>query len=208
MLRIDHVVYAVRDLDAAGERFLDEHGLVSTPGGVHPRWGTGNRLIALGGDYLELISVVDPAVAETTALGRAILDMTSEGDRWFAMCLADDGIELTGARLGLRVDAGSRTRPDGQVLAWRGAGIEDPRRTPDLPFFIAWDVPAASHPGVDRPSHPSGAGGIAWVEVAGDRARFEVWTGGAELPVRFLPGDTTGITAVGLSTPAGETIVR
>jgi hypothetical protein len=36
MLRIDHVVYAVRDLDDAAERFRRDHGLDSTPGGRHP----------------------------------------------------------------------------------------------------------------------------------------------------------------------------
>jgi len=207
VLRVDHVVFAVRDLDAAGERFSTEFGLASVAGGVHPRWGTGNRVIPLGSDYLELISVVDPAAA-ATALGRALIELTSEGDRWFALCLADDDIGATGARLGLEVDAGSRVRPDGRVVEWRGAGIEDPRRTPDLPFFIAWDVSAELHPGAGRLAHPSGASGIAWVEIAGDPAAFEGWTDGADLPVRFVRDGPPGIRAVGLVTPHGESVVR
>ena len=60
MLSIDHAVLAVADLDGAGERIFREHGLASVPGGVHPAWGTANRIIPMGADYLELISVVDP----------------------------------------------------------------------------------------------------------------------------------------------------
>jgi catechol 2,3-dioxygenase-like lactoylglutathione lyase family enzyme len=207
-MRIDHVVYAVRDLDAAAERFRDEHGLVSVSGGVHPRWGTGNRLIPLGGQYLELLGVVDPAAADPTALGRALASRTEHGDGWFALCLADDDIELTGARLGLRVEPGSRLRPDGATVAWRGAGIEDPRRSADLPFFIAWDVPPDLHPGAHPPAHPCGATGIARVDVAGDPGAFAGWTAGAELPVRIVADAERGIRAVALATPTGERLVR
>ena len=88
-LRIDHVVYAVRDLDAAATRFDETYGLGSVSGGVHPRWGTANRIISLGdARYLELISIVDPEVAATTVLGQAIADRIADGDRWFALCLA------------------------------------------------------------------------------------------------------------------------
>jgi catechol 2,3-dioxygenase-like lactoylglutathione lyase family enzyme len=207
-MRIDHVVYAVRDLDTAAERFRDEHGLVSVPGGVHPRWGTGNRLIPLGSQYLELLGVVDPAAADATALGRALARRTERGDGWFALCLADDDIEPTGARLGLQVEPGSRVRPDGVTVAWRGAGIEDPRRSSDLPFFIAWDVTPDLHPGANPPAHPCGATGIARVDVAGDPEAFAAWTAGADLPVRIVADTQRGVRAVALATPTGERLVR
>jgi Glyoxalase-like domain len=207
-LRLDHVVYAVRDLDVAAARLLEEVGLRTTPGGTHPRWGTANRIASLGGArYVELIAIVDPAVAATTALGRAIADRVGGGDRWFAPCLADDAIDDTAARLGLGVTPGSRVRPDGREVAWRGAGIDDERRTPDLPFFISWDGPADVHPGATTPEHPSGATDIAWVEIAGDPERFATWTGSASLPVRFAEGDG-GVAGVALATPAGELVVR
>src|SRR5262245_5147130 len=98
MLRVDHVVLAVADLDAAGER-LRERGLVTTPGGVHPRWGTANRIASLGASrYVELLGVVDPDVAATSALGRAIATRARHGNRWFALCLADDELDGTAAR--------------------------------------------------------------------------------------------------------------
>lgn len=207
-LRIDHVVYAVADLDAAAERFHTTYGLVSIPGGVHPRWGTANRIVALGGArYLELIAIVDPAVAGMSALGRAIADRTADGDRWFALCLHDDDIETTAVRLDLTVEPGLRRLPDGREVSWRSAGIEDARRTPDLPFFIAWTGEPGVHPGARRAAHPCGATDVARVQVAGDAGRFAAWTRDASLPVRFADGPP-GILAVGLTTPAGELVIR
>ena len=208
MLRIDHVVFAVRELDAAATRILEELGLASVPGGVHPHWGTANRIIPLGDrQYLELIAVIDPAVAATTHLGRTLQARTSEGDAWFAMCLASDDIESVAARVGLEVTAGSRTLPDGQTVSWRGAGIDDPARTADLPFFIAWDVPEALHPGETPIEHPCGATGIEWVEIDGDQARFTAWVEGAPLPVRLHTGEP-GVRAVSLQTPRGQLVWR
>jgi hypothetical protein len=207
-LRIDHVVYAVRDLESAAARFDDTFGIGSTPGGVHPRWGTANRIISLGGDrYLELIAVVEPSVAANTVLGRAISERTVAGDRWFALCLRDDAIEATAKRLDLRLERGSRTLPDGRVVAWRGAGIDDPRRTSDLPFFIEWTGEQDAHPGAGGVGHRSGADDIAWVQIAGDADRFAAWTGDASLPVRFVDGEP-GVVAVGLSTPDGDLVIR
>jgi glyoxalase-like protein len=207
-LRIDHVVYAVRDLEAAADRFERAYGLVSAPGGVHPAWGTGNAIVSLGdARYIELIAIVDPSVARGSALGRAIADRTADGDRWFALCLVDDAIDLTAERLGLTLQPGARTLPEGREVTWRGAGIDDPRRTPDLPFFISWTGEPAVHPGARRPPHPSGATDIAWVEVAGNAERFASWTGDASLPVRFVDGEP-GVVAVALRATGGELVLR
>ena len=58
-MRIDHVIYATQDLDAAAARLESEHGLVADGGGRHAGIGTENRIVPLGGGYLELIAVVD-----------------------------------------------------------------------------------------------------------------------------------------------------
>jgi hypothetical protein len=204
-MRIDHVVYVVRDLGEAAERWRAGYGLASVVGGRHPRWGTANRIVPLGRDYLELISVVDPETAKGTALGAALLERADDG--WFAVCVADDDIDATAARLDLSVDAGSRTRPDGAVVAWRGAGVEDPRRTAELPFFIAWDVPPELHPGAAAVAHPSGATGIASVQVHGDPARLRSWLGGADLPIGVTEG-APAVVAVSVRTRDGEVLVR
>lgn len=213
MYAIDHVVLAVADLEEAGERLHREHGLASARGGVHPRWGTANRIVPLGQDYVELIAVVDPVVGRATALGRALLALTGDGrDRWFAVCLSDTEIEATAARLGLTVEPGERTRPDGSQLRWRGAGIEDADRDVWLPFFIAWDVPAELHPGRGAIEHDAAVLGIARVEVAGDSGRLRAWLGpaGDSLPIEVVDGEPgvqgPGVRAVVLATDGGDPI--
>ena len=205
-LVIDHVVMAVRDLDDAGDRLLRDHGLASAPGGRHARWGTANRVVPLGDDYIELIGVVDREQAAGTVFGRTMMDLTADGDRWYAICLASDDVDAIAHRLGLAIEPGARTRPDGAELRWRGAGLEAPERDPWLPFFITWDTSPELHPGRTPVEHPSGAAGIAWLELGGDEARLREWLGGAELPIRVVDGEP-GLRAVGLRGSSGAEVV-
>jgi hypothetical protein len=206
--RIDHVVLAVSDLDASAERLWEEHGLRFAPGGRHPRWGTANMIAPLGHEYVELLGVVDEEIGSETVLGRTLLELSSDGDRWFSVCLADDDVEATAARLGLTVQPGSRTRPDGSEVRWRGAGIEERGEDLWLPFFISWDVPAASHPGAAPAEHRVPVEGIARVEVGGDEARFRDWLGGADAPIRvFDDGGDRRVRAVAIELRDGDEIV-
>jgi catechol 2,3-dioxygenase-like lactoylglutathione lyase family enzyme len=56
---IDHVVFAVRDLDASCALF-NRLGFTTTPRGAH-RGPSGNSLIQLQGNYIELVSASRPA---------------------------------------------------------------------------------------------------------------------------------------------------
>ena len=206
MLRLDHVVYAVRDLDGAAERFRRDFGLDSVVGGRHEGWGTANRIVPLGEQYVELIGVVDVAEAEATTFGRSVLERTETGDGWYTIAVATDDVVMIGERLGLEVDAGSRERPDGEVLKWRMAGLDDPRREPWMPFFLTWDVPVSLHPGSARAGHGVRAAGIAWAEVGGDAERLRAWLGDEELPIRVSDGNP-GIRRVALATSDGEFVI-
>ena len=63
---IDHLVLAVRDLDAARQTY-GRLGFTLTPPARHP-FGTENSLALMDGSYLELLAVADPAaIPEPTA---------------------------------------------------------------------------------------------------------------------------------------------
>jgi len=68
---------------------------------------------------------------------------------------------------------------------------------PTLPFFLQRDE------GTPDPGEAGAAGGLAWVEVAGDPERLREWLGGVGLPVRVQPGEPA-VLAVG----AGERELR
>ena len=207
MLRLDHVVYAVPDLDDAAVRFREAFGLDSTEGGRHEPWGTANRIVPLGDQYVELVAAVDEAAAASTGFGRGVLERAAGGGGWLTIAAVAEDLDAVASRLGLEIGSGSRTRPDGEVLRWRSAGLDDPRREPWMPFFLAWDVPDEVHPGRARAGHGVRVQGIAWVEVGGDAERLREWLGGDELPIRVVD-DEPGIRRIGFGTSGRETVIE
>lgn len=65
---IDHLVLCVNDLDKA-RAFYERLGFTCTPRAVHP-WGTGNTLVQLQGNFLEVLAIVDPAKLAPPAAGQ------------------------------------------------------------------------------------------------------------------------------------------
>jgi hypothetical protein len=207
VLRIDHVVYAVGDLDEAAVRFLEAYGLGSVAGGRHERWGTANRIVPLGDQYLELVATVDPTRAGTSGFGHDVLERAADGGGWVTIAVATDDLDAVAMRLGLKVDSGSRTRPDGRVLRWRMAALDEQRRKPWMPFFLAWDVPEDLHPGRARAGHRVRPRGIAWVELVGDAEQRRSWLDGADLPIRVVEGEP-GIRRVAVGSSDGEIVIE
>lgn len=205
-MRIDHVVLATRDLSAAADRLLEEHGLASVEGGRHPGWGTGNRIVPLGRDYVELMGIADLEEARESVLGQRVLAATEDGDAFLGWCLQAHDPEALAARLGVDVIRGGRRRPDGVELGWSLVGLTEALEDPRLPFFIRWEVEGGLHPGADAVAHRSRPSGIAWVEV-GEHPTLTERVGGADLPVRTVPeGD--GLIAVGIASDEGEIVLR
>ncbi len=165
-VRIDHVIYATADLDAAEAR-MRALGYDVVPGGRHEGLGTHNRLVPLGGAYLELLAIRDRAEAEGVGFGSALLER-GEGLLGWAAAVGD--LAAVVDRLGLSVMTVSRQGMTAQV-----AGVEEAMREPYLPFFI------------ERHGDP-GVSGITWLEVGGDAERLREWLGGADLPIRVADG--------------------
>ena len=207
-IRIDHVIYAVEDLDAAADRFRVEFGLDSIAGGEHPGWGTANRIVPLGREYLELIAVVDRDMAAASDFGRPVLEAVANGRPLVGWMVQPHDIHCVARRLGLDVVQGSRTRPDGSTLTWQLAGVAPARASDALPIFIQWDAAAGSHPGAAAAQHASRPHGFAWIEIGADEHALRDWLGDHDLPLRLVSAEPPGLTAVAIGTDAGEIVLR
>src|SRR6266404_5458380 len=64
---LDHLVLCVRDLDAARESYA-RLGFTLTPKALHP-FGTGNSLVQLHGNFLELLAIVDRRLIKPVEAG-------------------------------------------------------------------------------------------------------------------------------------------
>ena len=194
LLGIDHLVIAVPDLDAAATELRDSLGLAALGGGTHPALGTANRLVWLGDSYLELVWIVDPAVAAGSWLGGPVLGRLDRGGGVVTWAVASDSLDLDvaalqamGSSLGGPLD-GERQRPDGLVVRWR---LSLPGRLgpSEPPFLIEHDPMSAEWTPADRAArrderHP-----------VGGPVRLEV----LELPTVNVPATIQGLTrALGL----------
>jgi hypothetical protein len=204
--RIDHVILGVSDLEGSAERFLQEHGLASVEGGRHPGWGTANRIVPLGRDYIELAGIVDDTEAMGNAFGTSVRAAADRGGGLVAWCLAVDDAEAVATRTGLSLTDGSRIRPDGVTLRWRLVGLETALSEPWRPFFIEWQIAEDAHPGRTQVAHRVEPEGIAWIEVAGDRRLLDEVLGGADVEVRLGEGPPE-LLRVGIATKAGEVVL-
>jgi hypothetical protein len=208
-LWIDHVIYAVDDLDTAGAALFDREGLASVPGGRHEGWGTANRIVPLGESYLELIAVVDVEEAERSEFGRAVRRALTEDHPLVGWVIATDDIDGVAKRLDLEAERKSRETSDGSELRWRLAGLERAMKTGALPFFVQWEVPAERHPGAAEVRHEADPRGIAWVEVCTDEPdELREWVGEADdMPLRISDGDPA-LAAAAIETAGGEIVLR
>ena len=155
MTTLDHVVWAVPAIAPIAAGLLDDHGLVTIGGGLHPAWGTRNAIVPLAGAYLELVEVADPD-APVVGFTRRVADVAAAGGGLALWCERVDDIGSEAAERGYDVVPGMRENPDGSVLSWRVAGLPQACATPLLPFLIQWDDPAAM-PGDIPVHHPCGA---------------------------------------------------
>lgn len=186
-MRIDHVIYATNDLDAAAMRVESELGLTVVAGGRHEGHGTRNRIVPLGGGYLELMAVADAEEAVASPIGSALrARLTAQGDGLFAWAVAVESVERVADRLGLPITAVSR-----QGMTARLVGVAEALPNPVLPFFIERDE------GIADPGAGGEAGGITWLEVAGDRDALARRLGSGQLPVTVVVGPV-GVVAIGI----------
>ena len=186
-MRIDHVIYAAEDVEAVAARIGNELGVTAVGGGRHEGHGTHNRIVPLGGGYLEVLGVADPHEAAGSDFGRGLLTrLAGVGEGWLAWVVTVQDVDPVARRLGTTI---TTLRREG--LSARLTGVAEAIQEPFLPFFVSRD------PGVADPGADGDAGGITWIELAGDAARLERWLDAAPLPVRVVDG-VAAVRAVGI----------
>jgi hypothetical protein len=182
------------------------YGLASVEGGRYHDWGTANRIVPLGETYLELVSVVDARTAARSPFGRWVAGNQSEHAQPFGWAVRTPDLDVTVRHLGLKASAGSRTRPDGRVLRWRTAGIEEAIREPSLPFFMEWEE-GAEQPGQELAHDGPDSVAVVELQLRGDPARIADWLGPHALPVTIRQGAPAVLKLV-LAGPEGEIVLR
>ncbi|TAN63575.1 MAG: VOC family protein, partial [Magnetospirillum sp.] len=130
---LDHVILAVRDLDTAAAAF-QRLGFTLSARGEHAEWGTANRCLMFGDDYIELLA----AVAEGEPADR-LRTFTATREGLMGLVFGTTDAAADADRLGLEPPGGlSRAIPSatGPVLARFVAGVLPPEITPGVAAFL------------------------------------------------------------------------
>ena len=172
---LDHIVHAIRDLDAAGE-FYRRAGFTVGARNRHP-WGTHNRIVQFPGVFIELLNVGEPELITASApglfsFGGFARDFLAH-DEGLAMLVlegrgaAADAEAFRTAGIGdFKVFDFEREakRPDGSTVkvAFSLVFAADPK-APDTGYFTCQQHYPQNfwNPAFQR--HPNGAAGIAGV---------------------------------------------
>jgi catechol 2,3-dioxygenase-like lactoylglutathione lyase family enzyme len=162
---LDHLVVAVRDLEAASVTYESLLGRAPSWHGAHPGWGTANTLFRLDDTYLELVS--PRGEGPFGAQLRERLAGPGEGLLGFALATADaaacaDALRARGLAVGAPIDGAGRDAASGAERRWRNVlipreaargvfviGIEH-RSPPDALPLVEPKRPAAAVSGIDH----------------------------------------------------------
>jgi hypothetical protein len=174
-MRLDHLSYAAEPdgLDATASRLAAKLGMEFFDGGIHPRFGTRNRVLPISDrHYVEVVDVLDHPATDKVPFGQAVKARTAAGGGWMGWVVAVDDLAPIERRLGRPAVPGNRKRPDGFELRWRQIGVNGLINDPQLPFFVCWESDPAEHP-----SQPGNGVQLVKLELAGDPLRVAEWLG-------------------------------
>lgn len=200
---VDHLVYAVPDLESGVKAVRSLLGMEPVAGGGHARWRTRNALVGLGPDtYLEIIGP-DESPGTAPAEGRpfgidALTAPRLAGWAARASPLAPVVAEARSVDIELgSVLEGRRKAPDGTILRWRLTDPTNDREGGTIPFLIDWgDSP---HPARSL-SHPCRLEQIRIIHPDPKRIRTLLDSLGPR--VRVVGGSQSAMSAL-LHTPKG-----
>jgi hypothetical protein len=210
---LDHIVHAVRDLDAVGERYA-ALGFTVGARNKHP-WGTHNRIVQLPGVFIELLAVgepelIPPARPRAISFGHFTTEFLRAGEGLSMLVLegkgaAADADAFRAAQIGdFDVFDFERQgkRPDGTTVkvAFSLAFAQD-TRAPDTGFFTCQQHFPENFWNPAYQQHRNGVSGVAGVVLVADNPADHHVFLKAFSGVSDLQSTSSGIT---LETPRGE----
>ncbi len=208
-MQLDHLSFAAGPdgLAATTARLSQQLGEEFVNGGIHPRFGTRNTVLPLaGGQFLEVVEVLDHPASDKAPFGQAVRSRSEAGGGWLGWVVSVEDITIVEDRLQRKSVPGNRHRPDGVELRWRQIGVRGLQSDPQLPFFVQWQVDSPEHPSAQA----SGNVELTSLQIAGDPRRVSEWLGvPAQRPLEGLdvewlaPNGTPGILSASFKTPAG-----
>jgi len=176
MIWLDHVVRIVPDFAVTERRLRDQYGLEPARWQVFPDTGVASRLFVFGSVGIELMGVRDAAKAGEHPFGRLVLAAIGGGDRWLAVAVGTNELDVHARRLGIRPITVPSVSSTGVQSRFRLLG--DPfSNAPPLPFFIEWPAGAEPWPR-EQAGLNSNFAGIKRVEAAGDATAVAEHLGG------------------------------
>jgi catechol 2,3-dioxygenase-like lactoylglutathione lyase family enzyme len=171
VIGIDHVIVAVDDLEAATTLFSAGLGFHISGGGVHPQFGTANRIIVLEDEYIELLAP-QPGARPRGLVGSLLND--GVGCLACIPSLRDPQAYANGARVrGFAVGGPQEGRleaVEGFSRGWKTVALPD-KMLPGTPFCIKHDCEGVERrrllAGPVGPApHANGAAHIAGITLA------------------------------------------
>ena len=213
---LDHIVHAVRDLDAAAD-FYRRAGFTVSARNVHP-WGTHNHVVQFPGFFIEVLTVGEPgklhekphAEGLARVFGIANRDFIARGEGFSMLALESRDIDADAEdfqRHGIGMSqALPFTRdaklPDGSTVTvgFTLAFARD-AMSPGTSFFAIQHRDPAMFYKKELQQHANGASGVLGaVLVADNPADHHIFLG-AVTGVRDLHSSSIGVTA---PTPRGD----
>jgi catechol 2,3-dioxygenase-like lactoylglutathione lyase family enzyme len=209
---LDHLVHAVRDLDAAGELYA-RLGFTVGARNRHP-WGTHNRIVQLPGFFVELLTVgesdkIAAAAPGTVSFGAFTRDFLARGEGLAMLVLeghdaAGDAEAFRRAGIGdfapFRFEREGR-KPDGRAvkLGFSLAFARD-ELAPDTCFFTCQQHYPENFWDRAFQAHANGASAIAAIVLVAENPSDHHIFLSAFTGVRDLHATSTGVT---VETPRG-----
>lgn len=181
-LGLDHIVHAVRDLDAAADLYR-RLGFTVGARNKHP-WGTYNHIVQLPGFFIELLTLGEPGKLGSdgfsTMFGIYNRDFIARGDGFSLLILeskeaARDAATFSSAGVGqldtLRFEREAK-RPDGtSVKVGFSLAFAEDSATRDIHFATCQQLYPENFWNPAFQQHPNGVAGVAGVVVVAEQPK-------------------------------------